>query len=1328
MNADSEKKLADLVSAAGLGDKPAGSKWTDGQWEAIRTRGSNVLVAAAAGSGKTAVLVERIIRKITDEHHPIDVDQLLVATFTNAAAGEMRQRIREALEKELLHHSQSVHLRKQISLIHRASITTLHSFCLEIVRRYFSRVQLDPSFRIANETEAELMRQDILSELLEEQYGVSEENSPFWELVDWFGGERGDEAISRFIQNLYDFSRSHPWPEHWLAEVVAAFDPTDSTSSSQSGFEQWQASLIGDVLLELRGVRGLIQEALLLSESSGGPTAYIDNLRADLLVVSELLIAAGMSWDLLYDRFQTAGFGKLNASKGNDVDKELQERVKKLREQAKKQLYTLQEELFQRTPEQYKAELAAMAPIMAKLTEIVIAFGVRFREQKAARGLVDFADLEHYCLSILRHPDSTPELSIPSDAAVQYRQQFEEVLLDEYQDTNMVQEAIVDLLSKEAPGNRFMVGDVKQSIYRFRLAEPGLFLHKYKIYQNNPGRLGQRIDLARNFRSRQEVVDGVNFLFKQLMSVTVAEMDYDEAAQLVCGAAYPPSPNDCSIEVLLVDKTGAGNGAEASDADNEDEDDTNQTGDAATDRAEQEEQAETAQLEARLIATTIHKLRGETGEQPFQVFDRESGGYRKVEYRDIVILLRSPSNWSAVLMEELRLAGVPVYADLNSGYFTATEVETLLSLLKVIDNPYQDIPLAGVLRSPIVQLTANELAQVRLSKRNSPYYEAVLACVSAEESQGGSATNGGSADKVDLLDHEALEKLRGKLTSFLSRLSGWQEAARQGSLADLIWSLFRDTGFYDYVGGLPGGLQRQANLRALYDRARQYEATSFRGLYRFLRFIERMQDNGGDLGTARALGEQEDVVRIMSIHKSKGLEFPVVFVAALGKRFNMMDLTGSFLMHKQLGFGPKYVDTSLRVSYPTLPLLAIRKRMRMEMLAEELRVLYVALTRPKEKLFLLGTLPTLDKHVQKWGALAEYKEWALPDYEVAKARCFLDWLGPALIRHPHAQTLRSWGQLPESISRGPSIMEGEPSNWSIGVIGTATLTQAAAAIEARFADNRMEAIGQLEPVDDIESVHREQLNKRLSWSNPHESLSKLFSKTSVTELKRLADPHRDLDEEGEPAVIWLPKAASEQSVGPGSEARQVQHSLGRRPKFMEQRKMNAAERGTVYHAIMQHVPLHHAMITKDIIVATMDRMVNRQMITQEQRGQADADILLQFFTSPLGERILHAPHVNREVPFSYGLRAGDVYSGIEETSQEEMILIQGVIDCLFEENGELVLLDYKTDAILGDGLANVVERYRLQVELYAHAIEQIWKRPVKEKILYFFDGSHTVQL
>lgn len=1287
--------------------KPEGSTWTDEQWEAIRLRGSDILVAAAAGSGKTAVLVERIIRRITDEHDPVDVDRLLVATFTNAAAGEMRQRIREAIEKRLLQQPNSDHLRRQIALIHRASITTLHSFCLDVIRRHYQRIELDPSFRIANETEAELMRQDLLSDLLEEQYGLHAEDSPFWSLADAFGGERGDDALFRLIQQLYDYSQSHPWPAHWLRETARRLDPDAGIAVGAS--DPWTRTLLADVKLELEGMAAALEEAVRLAESPGGPAPYSANLKDDLAQIRRALYAADRSWEALFHAFQEIGFGKLNACRGGDVDKALQEQVKQLRDAVKKQLADIREELFERSPEQFTAEMRAMAPLAQTLAELVIEFGERYRQLKADKGLVDFSDLEHYCLRILRDPDSTPDRLLASDAALEYREQFVEILLDEYQDTNTVQEAIVELIARPAPGNRFMVGDVKQSIYRFRLAEPGLFMAKYKSYEpahtDHPAG-GRKIDLSRNFRSRQQIVDGVNYIFKQVMTERVGEMDYDEAARLVCGAAYPDSPNDLKAELVLIDR---GNSLPEADEDGkssfdpDEGDEETASADGASWLEQEEQQAETAQLEARFIAAQIRKQMGMDGDPPFQVFDRGQGGLRPIVFRDIVILLRATSQWAPVFLEELRAAGIPAYAELNTGYFTATEVEMVLSLLQIIDNPYQDIPLAAALRSPMFGLTAEELAIVRIHGKSLPFYEAVMACAEA-----------GDGD-----ERGADEALRSKLTRFLSRLAGWREEARQGSLAHLIWNIYRETGIYDFAGGMPGGVQRQANLRALYDRARQFESTSFRGLFRFLRFVERMRDSGADLGAARALGEQEDVVRLMSIHKSKGLEFPVVYVAGLGKTFNQTDLNSTFLLHKELGFGPMYVDPELRVACPTLPMLAIKRRMRMEMVAEELRVLYVALTRPKEKMIMVGTVRSMEKTARKWARMQTADGWELPAYEMAKARCCLDWLGPALIRHPQAGMLRVWN---DGVERAcPAIVAEDPSQWSAGIVPSIGFAQAAAAAEARTPDERLEAVARLEPVPVSDPEMTARLERQFGWTYPFSQASAMFSKTSVSELKRLAE--REFGRHEEEAPDMAP-SSSQRLAGTGASALQT---FARRPKFLEKQAMTAAERGTVYHAVMQHVPLDRD-VTEQSVRSTLDDMVARQLLLPEQRDAVNAELVAAFFREEIGMRLLRAERVYREVPFSYGIQAGEVYPDADASVRGEMLLVQGVIDCLFDEGDGLVLLDYKTDAVSGGRLDMLKQRYGVQLALYARAIEHIWKRPVKERALFFFDGPHMVQL
>ncbi|MGO4544399.1 helicase-exonuclease AddAB subunit AddA [Paenibacillus sp. 2TAB23] len=1273
--------------------KPTGSTWTDDQWDAVVTSGSNILVAAAAGSGKTAVLVERIIRKISAF---TDVDRLLVATFTKAAAAEMKDRIRLALEQELERQPDSEHLRRQLALMNRASITTLHSFCMDVIRRYYPLIGLDPGFRIANETESELMRLDVLDQLFEEKYEGAGDDGAFLRLADRYGGERGDEPLYRLVQQLFDFAQSHPWPEHWLRKTAEAFAVTDVEDLQRS---VWVASLKSDIQLALEGAASLLHQALELTRQPAGPAPYAATFDEDLQLVAGLTAAVYQtSWESWIEPFQLVQFGKLKAMRGDEYDKSLQEQAKELRDQAKKLISSLADELFGRTPEQFVEELRELAPLMDALSELVIAFGQRYEAAKRAKGMLDFGDLEHYCLRILRDPASTPDQMLPSIAATEFQQQFDEILLDEYQDTNMVQEAIVSLIERPGAGNRFMVGDVKQSIYGFRLAEPKLFLQKYKSYVSlqdtraelEPGHSrGLRIDLARNFRSRSEVVDGVNAVFRAIMRENVAEMDYDVRAELVCGAAYPaPVPKDrFKVEFAVLNKAESSE-EELSYSDKADALDLADDGDQEENALSGESVLElkTAQIEARWMGQQLKSLI----DSGFQIYDGKRRENRPMQWRDVVILLRATQAWAPIIIEEMQEMGIPAYAELSSGYFEATEVETMLSLLRVIDNPYQDIPLAAALRSPLFDLDAEELARIRILSPKSTYYDAVLHAAG------------------DLQLHE---ETRRKLSLFLDGLDRWRAEARQGSLADLLWEIYRETGYYDFVGGLPGGTQRQANLRALHDRARQYEATSFRGLFRFLRFIERMRDSGGDLGTARSLGEQEDVVRIMSIHKSKGLEFPIVFVAGLGKQFNQQDVRSAFLKHKELGFGPRFVDPSLRISYPTLPYLAIRRAMRKEMLAEEMRILYVALTRPKEKLYLVATVADAEAKLKRWLASVD-DNGDMPDFKVASARSFIDWLGPLAAR-----------QLEDRQSEGANSPQ-----WHAGIVSASGLgLEAAAAAEGldlldQEKDERLQAITSLSLLEDAQVD--EELRARLEWQYPHLEAAGLAAKTSVTEMKRL------YAEQLEDAVPLEDLYQSSQEPSNNSTSGDGQASSTfrlRRPSFMEEKSLTAAEKGSVNHLLMQHVSLTQPP-NEQLLRDTLEEMIDRRIMTPKQSEAIDISAVAAFFQSELGERLLRAGWVRREVPFSCMFPARRVYPKSEEWLAEESILIQGVIDCLFEDELGVVLLDYKTDRIVNRQWSETAERHRFQLELYAEAIETVLGRPVDECHVFFFDGGQSVQL
>lgn len=1243
--------------------KPEHAKWTDDQWKAIFAKDQDVLVAAAAGSGKTAVLVERIIQKVLAETDPLDVDQLLVVTFTNAAAAEMRARIAEALTQAINDRPESNHLRKQLGLLNRASISTLHSFCLEAVRKHYYMVDIDPHFRIADDNEVALLRDEVLDDLFEEEYG-KEKNEPFFKLVDSFTGDRSDGELQELVLKLYDFSRSHPYPDLWLDTLVDMYDVPEASNIDDIPFAQ---ILKSDIELQLTGARQMLEEAYEMTKMPGGPAPRAVNYLDDLEIVHQMQKALKQSWESLHSVMNNWKFSRAKSCRGDEYDEEFVKDADALRKKAKGILEKITKDLFSREAESFLRDMRQMKPIYQELVNLVKSFAIRFTLEKREKGIVDFADLEHLALHILVDQGNEGNEIRPSEVAAGYRNQFKEVLVDEYQDVNMVQETILQLISAdgEYDGNLFMVGDVKQSIYRFRLAEPNLFLAKYTRFASDGINNGLRIDLSRNFRSRAEILDGTNFLFKQIMGINVGEIDYNKDAELVLGADYP-SEDVYPIEVALIDQSEEKSGS----------DDNRQEG------GFDEEEIEQSRLEARYLARKIREIIDE--ERP--VYDPKTGGRRPAQYKDIVILLRSLS-WAQEIMDEFKHEGIPVYANLSSGYFEATEVTVMLSLLKVVDNPDQDIPMAAVLRSPIVGLDEEALAQIRAQSRKGTFYDAVKKFIKTPGDAG----------------HEMI---RAKLASFFENLNDWRSMARTGALSGLIWQLYRDTGFYEFAGGLPGGKQRQANLRALYDRAAQYEETSFRGLFRFLRFIERMQDRGKDLGAARALGEQEDVVRLMTVHSSKGLEFPIVFAAGLGRKFNMQDINSSFLFDKDFGFASKYIDSEKRISYPSLPQLALKRKKRMELAAEEMRVLYVALTRAKEKLFLVGIVKNLDKEIKKWIKGSAGGSWLLKDFDRASAANFLDWIGPAIIRHRDCNI--------EGIAGIPKgVISEHPSRWKMDILPASDL-KAAEEAEEKESDGWLEMVKEGRP-SNSQSPLKEKVYSRLSWTYPHLIAARRMSKQTVSELKRIAE---------------MKDEASAASLLGGTTRGST--PIFNKPKFLEKQSISPAERGTVMHAVMQHIPLDGVPSLMSI-EHLLDDLIHKEILTLEQADAVSGEQIIQFFQSDLGQRILQSSKTEREVPFTMGVPAKEVYSDWD--GEDESVVVQGIIDCIIIEEDGAVLLDYKTDAITGrypggftQAKSILEKRYRMQIHLYEHAIEQIWRKKVKEKYLYFFDGGHILKL
>lgn len=1229
------------------------------------------MVSAAAGTGKTAVLVGRIMGHLKDPVNPIDINRLLVVTYTNAAAAEMRERIRAELASEISRNPESMHLRRQMILLNDACIATMHSFCLDVVREHFYMVGLDPAFRLADETEAELLQLEVLEALLEEKYAGGD--ASFFALVDLYGGERDDEGLKELVLKLFRFSRSLPCPGDWLRQVAGEWAKQVESIDAYA----WCEELKQGIGLEIGGCIEEIKRAIALCLKPGGPVAYIDNLKQDLKMLGSLSSLCKRSWAELGEGFHGASFAGLKPLRKKDgIRSELQEQVKTIRDQVKKRIDSIRKTVFSRTPEQQANDMRRMAPVVEALIGLVSEFGERYRGAKERRSMLDFSDLEHYCLRILSREDEGCDRFTPSSIALEFRERFVEILVDEYQDINAVQEAILNLISKQEAkrSSIFMVGDVKQSIYRFRLAEPGLFLEKYHRYPRQADNGERRIDLKQNYRSRDRVIEAVNYLFGQIMAPGVAEMKYGGESELVPGSVYPDSDDgkDLGTEpVQLVIVDAAGDGVEPGDDSLEEQWDDDGVFSGSEEQGDNRVLFNQAQLEARLVAAEIERLRKEG----VKVWDREAGDYRPLCFRDIAILLRTTRGAAQAFVEELRRAGIPAYAQVDTGYFDAIEVKTVLSLLNIIDNPRQDIPLLAVLRSPIGGFNAAELAEIRVHLPEGSFYEAAVRVAGKGDNPVGK-----------------------KLQEFFRKLEGWRTVARRRGTKELLWNLFEDTGYYDYAGAMPGGKQRQANLRLLETWAARYENSSFTGLFHFLRFVERMQENGWEMGTAAVTAENDDAVRVVSIHRSKGLEFPLVFVAGLGRMFNFADLRGKVLVHRKLGIGLEFVDRDLAMTYPTLAKMAVKNRIRREMLAEEMRLLYVAMTRAREKLVLVGTVKNLNKSAGEWCRAASTGADTLPEAVLARARCYLDWIAPAAVRQ--AGGLELWQRAGEENGQ----QEGEVY-FDVRVVKASELEERAATAPRPKDDDSLFTTGEgveLAAGDGLGEVER-----RLSWRYPWEKALGKKAKFSVTEARNIF-------------------AASGEWYGPEEEMRRT--DFVSHPRFYRKTGgITAAERGSIMHLVLQHVdPAKAGDVTG--VKRELEEMVAREILGPDQIEVVDIDAIAGLFAGELGRRIVRAGEaVLRELPFSLSLPAEELYSG-ELCGYGERVLVQGVIDCLLDEGDGFVLIDYKTDELRPGRVEELVAKYRPQVDLYALAVERILKKPVKEKYLYFLSGGLAVKI
>lgn len=1265
-----------------------GVSWTTEQQQVIDLRNRNILVSAAAGSGKTAVLVERIVKIITDKNHPVDIDHLLIVTFTNAAAAEMRERIGNAIEKALDEQPGDEHLLRQLTLIHNAQITTIDSFCLYVVRNHFHEIDLEPNFRIGDEGELKLLREDVLGRVLEQNY--EEPSEAFSDFVEGYASGRTDAALNEMILQLYEFSRSYPWPEKWLDSFVGIYR---IENREELDCAEWLAPLTQNIRFVLKDCEQLLKQALAVTQQDDGPDMYEKAVRSDLekyeglSKLTSFCELSGALSDIKYDR--------LASSRGFEGDPDKLELVKSLREQAKDVVKKLCKQYFFCSPEMMIGQLERTEPMLEEVVRLTKQFADEFAAAKRRKNLVDFHDVEHFALQIL----VDEETEKAKKTAEEFRDTFEEIMIDEYQDSNEVQETLLRSISREERGenNIFMVGDVKQSIYRFRLARPELFMKKYDSYSLEESTT-QRIDLHKNFRSREEVLTCTNDIFYKIMARSLGNVEYDAEAALYPGASYPVSA-DFTPEILL-----AGSNDEL---------------------LEDTELSDKKTLEAKIVAEEIRHL---MKTQP--VTDKATGELRAARYSDIVILLRSLSGWADSLVEVLNGNGIPAHTVSSTGYFSTVEVQTVLSMLRLLDNPRQDIPMAAVLRSPMAGLTDEELAVLRLEDGGVPFHEAVLELAEGLYEEGGQIEisnseedqkQGRNADEktenhIEITAHR-------KLLKFYKKYKQLRQLVPDTPIHELIEIILCETGYGHYVAAMPAGNRRTANLNMLLEKAAAYEKTSYKGLFHFVRYIDELQKYDVDFGEADMVGENEDVVRIMSIHKSKGLEFPIVIVSGMGKNFNKQDTRSKMVLHPELGIGLDYMDGKLRIKSPTIAKKAIAKQIDLENLGEELRVLYVALTRAKEKLILTGTLkdaPEKLEFFRQQAALYAHSSdtTAIPYLTRESAAGYLDWILPAVI---------SYGdKYPVRIVEAAELVLDEVENQ---LEQNENLTERIVEIEA--ADTQL--VGQLK--------------QRFSQRYPYQTDILRKNKYSVSELKHRAMRERFEAEQEETVPAFL-----EEPVTPT-----IPLFIQRQEKITPDQNVSGqgvqvnrgALRGTAVHRVMEC----YDFTSEKSVQEQMDAMEKEEKITADMRTLVKERIVADFVSSETGKRMAIAQRMGalyREKPFvmgfteeeleRYGFGAGaqmieneaqtenaqqeimsENVSQENHMHEEDLTLIQGIIDVFWIEDDGITVLDYKTDRV--DTAQELIDRYATQLKLYADALERVFatrKLKVKEILIYSF--------
>ena len=1185
-------------------------RWTAEQKQVIGLHQRNLLVSAAAGSGKTAVLVERIIQMILNQEHPIDIDRLLVVTFTNAAASEMRERIGAALDTALKEQPDNLHLQRQVTLVHNAQISTIHSFGLSVIRNHFYEIGLDPGFRIADEREISMLKEDVLDGVLHEAY--EEKRETFLYLIENYSNTKNDHNIRQMLGSLFEYSDSYPWPEEWLDESLSMYQC--------SSLEEMDAlPFMGELFAWLNQmVQSLLQtenQMLNIAQQEDGPGLYLDAIYDDIDGLERL--EGQKSYKDWYKALQDFSFQALSRKK-QTCDPEKKKKVQELRDKVKKQLTVLKNSYFAYPPAQQLQMLQDEKIPMEELVRLIKLFRKKFAQEKGDRNILDFSDIEHFTLNIL--VDS--ETKKPTAAAGEYQQRFVEVMVDEYQDSNYVQEALIRAVSREEKGepNIFMVGDVKQSIYRFRLARPELFMEKYNQYTIEDGKY-QRIDLHKNFRSRREVLDFTNEIFDHIMDVDMGNIAYDEKAALYPGAAYEETkdPKQYQAElagiVLSLD------------------------------------QKDKVEAEARYTAARIRKLVQST----------------EFDYQDIVILVHALKGFSETFVRVFSEEGIPLVTTSKSGYFSAIEVQTVIQFLKILDNPRQDIPLAGVMSSAIGGFSAEEMADLKAAFPEKSFSESVLAWKSLNKEEWEKLLESSKDRGADV------QRIQQKITTFWELIEKLRELVPYTPVHELIQQIYRETGYLNYVTALPGGRQRKANLDMFLERAIAYENTSYQGLFHFIRYIEQMLKYEMDYGEAELVSSRDHAVHLMTIHKSKGLEFPVVFLCGMGKEFNLMSLNAPMIFHPQYGVGMRWMNGQYRVKCSGISRQVFGMLERKELLGEELRLLYVALTRAREKLILTGIID----EKKSFTPCSLKKGEKLPFVQRTEARCFWDWVLPVILSNEQP--------------------------WELEIIRDYERAEMEADKKAELFNSREKILAALSQTD---PKALSLWDERMSWKYPYEAFGIKKQKVSVSELK-----HRYMEEQmAAQAAEFYPK----------------QEVIPYLPKFADRKEEEnaGALKGTAMHRFLECFDFAGLLNCKglqagDWVEAELDRMRHMHLIDEELAARLDIRQLTAFASSDLAFEMAKAQkeeRLYRERPFVMALPACQVW---EEAKGEEPVLVQGIIDVFWTGEEGITLLDYKTDAVSNGG--ELAGRYRKQLLLYGQALEKVFPQMKVEKIfLYSF--------